>query len=1137
MHFDKALEQTNTPTSFLPYTVRFEVDHETKNSYDVNDAVPEPKSLDTNLGVPGIPVSMSSSRDSSMVLSQNASIPVNSVSATNSILPSLNSNAPLGQVLALEIADTGSDEEFFYSKSRSNLHSADLLLSIPGSVESASDKLASQHLIKPRSKYSGLGIPASVVEPRRNSDTFALPSVRISRSLSLSHNSSASPNISRPTPQRNASPSVIQGILQNKERNESTDSLSPPSLLPKPSFLKSVFGLHDTPNDSTHSLAIAEESAEEDEPAGSDFPSHNSFNEMLNPRAMPATKMTPYGGFSRPAISTMLSLQNVFKQAQWHVQPSKRANATLTKAVRIAEDCGAVKEPRWVGTAAIPRDNLPQSVVDEIADHLEDEYMCDAVFPDDLTFQGHYTSFCKQVLWPTLHYQIPDNAKSKAFEDHSWGHYKALNQLIADKVVETWRRVNDGQDPNNPGNMVWVQDYHLLLVPLMVRQQIPEAKIGLFLHVSFPSSEVFRCFAQRQEILKGMLGANCITFQSDEYVRHFLQTTNRLLLADTTEYGVNYKGNKIMLNTIPAGIDAKVLQQQVGSDGVAEWRKLIHERYRGFHIILSRDPIGKLRGIKPKLLAYEKFLHRNPEYINKTVLIQICMGSASDSDYEDEVMRVVTRINGLAANIAVQPVIMLRREIEFDQYIALESEASVFVASSMREGLNLTCHEFIISTGKNHSPLILSEFTGSASLLDFDGNGAYLVNPWDVKSFADAIKTLLTMLPSEKQLRWQNCYDKVVKNDAKHWVLSCFSSISKAWESNKRHVSHNLIQLDPAGFASFYSQLNSKGTRLFVFNFETSLAAVAQTDNASHLAENKDATTEPARLAALLSALVDDPNNQVYLASFQKRSELDRRYLRFPRFGLIAENGGYIKLVGSKTWISLVNDSLGKLWIPQVAHLIESKVERLPGSFCEVEDISVRFHAGSSFTEDPERSLLAMGDCMQHINELFHRRDGVHATLIANMVVVQQNLLAIKAMRFLVDYYNQQKEHIAAETLVNQYQVEAIPDSSNPTPVTTPSSSSKNVPTLRSLARKGNKQVLPLGLCGLFMIGGMSPMDEPCYELAESMKQLGACEHVLTVAIRGIEPRLRTNASHVVDGKNQILAIISNANLGEPRAL
>ena len=173
------------------------------------------------------------------------------------------------------------------------------------------------------------------------------------------------------------------------------------------------------------------------------------------------------------------------------------------------------------------------------------------------------------------------------------------------------------------------------------------------------------------------------------------------------------------------------------------------------------------------------FLTNNPEYIDTTVLIQICNGSANDSEYESEINQIVARINSLPDNISMsRPVVLLQKDIEFNQYVALQSEAEVFVVSSMREGLNLTCHEFITSTSEKNSPLILSEFTGSASLLNCNGKGSLLINPWDIKKFSETFKRLLTMDKKEKLMRWQNCFEVVLTRDSRHWVQSCLQSIN-----------------------------------------------------------------------------------------------------------------------------------------------------------------------------------------------------------------------------------------------------------------------------------------------------------------------------------------------------------------------
>ena len=193
----------------------------------------------------------------------------------------------------------------------------------------------------------------------------------------------------------------------------------------------------------------------------------------------------------------------------------------------------------------MPTDSLSEEKKAEILGKLDTDFDSLVIYPKDFDFDGHYSHFCKTILWPMLHYQIPDSPKSKAYLDHSWIYYVKINRLFAEKIVKNYKR----------GDIIWIHDYHLLLVPKLVREKLPDAQIGFFLHVAFPSSEVFRCLAFRQELLEGMLGADLIGFQTQEYCHHFLQTCNRLLGAESLPHGVQLEDRFVNVDTFAIGID------------------------------------------------------------------------------------------------------------------------------------------------------------------------------------------------------------------------------------------------------------------------------------------------------------------------------------------------------------------------------------------------------------------------------------------------------------------------------------------------------------------------------------------------------------------------------------------------------
>ena len=255
----------------------------------------------------------------------------------------------------------------------------------------------------------------------------------------------------------------------------------------------------------------------------------------------------------------------------------------------------------------MPTDELDDAQKFDIEDKLANEYDSITIFPSDSDFDGHYSHYCKTILWPVFHYQIPDNPKSKAYEDHSWVYYVKINQAFADRIVKSWKR----------GDVIVINDYHLLLVPSMLRKKLPDTQIGFFMHVAFPSSEVFRCLAVRKELLEGLLGANLIGFQTQEYCHHFLQTCNRLLCVEATADGVQLEDRFVNVATFPIGIDPESLSERRAEPEVLEWLERLKAKYTGLQLIVARDKLDHVRGVRQKLLAYELFLNKYPEMKEK----------------------------------------------------------------------------------------------------------------------------------------------------------------------------------------------------------------------------------------------------------------------------------------------------------------------------------------------------------------------------------------------------------------------------------------------------------------------------------------------------------------------------------------
>ncbi|PGH35081.1 trehalose 6-phosphate synthase/phosphatase [[Emmonsia] crescens] len=657
----------------------------------------------------------------------------------------------------------------------------------------------------------------------------------------------------------------------------------------------------------------------------------------------------------------------LFSEADWTIEASEQGNGGLRNAVRSAVDAGLLKDKLWVGTLGMPTDALDDHAKDTIAEKLEVDFDSLAVYVDDSDLDGHYLHFCKTILWPVFHYQIPDNPKSKAYEDHSWVYYVRVNQAFADRIVRNWKR----------DDVIWIHDYHLLLVPAMVRKQIPDAQIGFFLHIAFPSSEVFRCLAVREELLKGMLGANLIGFQAQEYCHHFLQTCSRILIVEATNEGVQLEDRFVNVGTFPIGVDVKALDRRRDGEDVAQWMRIIREKYNGKHLVVARDKLDNIRGVRQKLLTYELFLRKYPQWQDKVVLIQVALPSTDQSELDATVSDIVTRVNSANFSLAHQPLVFLKQDISFAQYLALITMADVLMVTSLREGMNLTSHEFIHCqdgkySDKKYGSLILSEFTGSASL--FEGH-SLLVNPWNYKQCAEALNTALEMTPEQKERDWTKLNNIIMKHTTANWFKTFAEALSKAWSEQSLRDNVSIPRLSVSDLSAKYKQSSS---RLFILDYEGTLASWGSPTSI--------VLTTPKRAIDTLNDLIEDPKNIVYVMSSRMPEEMERLFRRVTGLGLIAENGRYVREAHAEDWIKLVSDEQTTTWKDGVADMIRYFQERTEGSWVEHMHSSLVFHFAHA--EDPQTAERHASECANHINDTCANHQ-VHAVVDQDALIVE----------------------------------------------------------------------------------------------------------------------------------------------------
>lgn len=676
--------------------------------------------------------------------------------------------------------------------------------------------------------------------------------------------------------------------------------------------------------------------------------------------------MSPTAESSRAGSS-----ERGYEGKTWTVEPAVHGNGGLVNAIRQVSDADGSIDFTWIGTLGMPTDALPETTKDEIRDKLLNDFRSEVVYCSDKDIDGHYAHYCKTILWPIFHYQVPDHPKSKAYADHSWEFYRNVNQAFANQAISSYKR----------GDTIWIHDYHLLLCPAMIREKLPEAKIGFFLHTAFPSSEIFRCLSTRKELLEGMLGANLIGFQCDEYSSHFLQTCSRLLAVETTAEGVQLDDHFVNVSSMPIGINPPLFEEVRQSEEVQEMIALYREKYKDKLVICARDRLDHVHGVRQKLLAYELFLNRYPAWKGKVCMIQVATSTSEQSELLASVSDISTRIDSVHATLGHQPLLFLAQDIPFAQYVAMISIADVLVISALRDGMNLTAHEYIYcqdglaGSDKKHGPLILSEFTGSAVVFE---DNHLSINPWDYTGQAAAINEALEMSSEEKEERWSRLHKIVLDRTGTHWAHELSQQLDQAYEEHHQRASAAVPRLSVAQLSEKYKDAKN---RMFIIDYEGTLAP--------HKTSSGIPLGSPARVVEALNDLMSDPRNVVYVMSGRKPEELENHFRTLPRAGLIAENGCFVREFGVQNdeWIPFVDLGEVNKWKDEVRGILEYYKERLEGSYIEERNCSLLFRHDKC--QDQEAATRQAGESADQINGSCKSMH-IHAVPIKGAVLIEQ---------------------------------------------------------------------------------------------------------------------------------------------------
>jgi trehalose 6-phosphate synthase/phosphatase len=549
----------------------------------------------------------------------------------------------------------------------------------------------------------------------------------------------------------------------------------------------------------------------------------------------------------------------------------------------------------------------------------------------------YYEGFSNGVLWPLFHYlieQIP-------LQVSEWDAYVEVNERFADVVAACYR----------PGDLIWVHDYQLLLLPGLLRQRIPDARIGFFLHIPFPSEELFRTLPSRERILEGLLGADLVGFHTPAYLRHFATSLIDILGHVVEIDRVPLPDREVRLGVFPMGVDAAAFDALGAEPSVEEEARAI----RGdgsVRVLVGVDRLDYTKGIPRRLLAYERMLHTHPELRERVRLLQVAVpsrtGVGAYQDFRTLVDQLVGRINGAFGTPRWVPVHYIFRALSESDLVALYRAADVMLVTPLRDGMNLVAKEFIASRCDGDGVLVLSEFAGAAWELP----EAVRVNPYDVEGAAEVFYRALTMPADERKARLIPLRSRVRAFDVHRWVSSFLQQLE---ESTPVAPPRGPPAGTEAAREALAGRLAETDGLLLLLDYDGTLVPFADTPDL--------ARPDPG-LVALLGAAAARPDTEVHVVSGRAREALDHWLGRLPVW-LHAEHGFWSRAPDSKEWMPAAEP--GGSWREPVLAILRDITARTPGSLIEVKAAAIAWHYRMA---DPETGARRANELRVHLNQV-----------------------------------------------------------------------------------------------------------------------------------------------------------------------
>ncbi len=588
----------------------------------------------------------------------------------------------------------------------------------------------------------------------------------------------------------------------------------------------------------------------------------------------------------------------------------------------------------WVGWPGITTTN--KSEQEEILNQLQNIH-CYPVFLTEKEMDKFYLGFCNRTIWPLFHY-FPTIT---SFEKEHFDVYKSVNQKFAKALSNI---INPEED------IVWIHDYHLMLLPNIIRQNYPSIPIGFFLHIPFPAYEVFQLLPSkwRVELIEGLLGSDLIGFHTHEYTDNFLRAALRFLNLENNLGIINNKSRLVKIGTHPISIDYLKFSNSTKIETVISKTDEIKKQFYLQKIIFSVDRLDYTKGILNRLLGFEYFLENNPHWREGITLVIVVVPSRIGvyhyQQMKKQIDETIGRINGKFSTVKWTPIVYKYGSLDFETLVSFYNASDIMLVTPLRDGMNLVAKEYIASKQDKNGVLILSEMAGSAKeLLE-----AIIINPNSIEEIGESIKIALDMPKEEKMERIKNMQERISRYNVFRWVSDYLNELNKITLLQKQMESQFINQEIENQIIDQYKKTQK---RLIMLDYDGTLIEFTNTPK----------TAGPTKELIHLLHLLIQKNNHVAIISGRDKETLQNWFENLS-ISLVAEHGAFFKLFNTN-W-KLYQNNIDTSWKNAILNILKLYIDRLPGAFIEEKTFSIVFHYRNT---DPETQAMLIPELNGHL--------------------------------------------------------------------------------------------------------------------------------------------------------------------------